>query len=124
MPAHRDRTVFRAFFLGDELLGEGTPTANLSAVAARVKASFPDALVYANEQTLAFMPGVGSAPCAGSPRCHGVAGASCCFTARQNLSPLCCAMHWESFDVAYVCLGSGTGSLRRGGTGATVRVSL
>ena len=128
VPAHRDRTVFRAFFLGDELLGEGTPTANLSAVAARVKASFPDALVYANEQTLAFMPGVGSAPCAGSPRCHGVAGASCCYTAglpasidavsvdiytgplvdqsgrQRNLSQYCPSSAWQTFEAEADCV--------------------
>ena len=128
VPHDACRDATKAFFLGDELLGEGTPTANVSAVAARVKASFPDALVYTNAQTDAFRPGTGGAPCAGSARCHGIGGASCCYTGGlpasidavsvdiytgplvgqsgepRNLSSICPHSAWQTFEAEADCV--------------------
>ena len=66
-----------AWFLGDELLGQGIPLVNITAVARRIKQQWgaaQPALVYTNGELSNFLtaeglPATATEPCANSLRC-------------------------------------------------------
>ena len=72
-PDYATRTA--GFDLGDELLAEGTPLANVTAVARRSRAQFgAKTFVYLNENSYAFTASVSlPAPCC----CYGCSTALC-----------------------------------------------
>ncbi len=79
MPDYATRTF--GWNLGDELLGEGVPLANVTAVAQRIRARFgPKTFIYWNETPMAFTPGPnGTQPCTGAARCAATTDpAGCC----------------------------------------------
>eukprot|EP01052_Picozoa_sp_SAG31_P042206 SAG31_NODE_6630_length_1944_cov_2.072629_2_plen_236_part_00 len=84
LPGAETATV--AWFLGDELMGEGIPLANLTAVARRIKQQWGfSTFVYTNGELSNFLttsgqPASASEPCANSLRCaagRGLPGGCC-----------------------------------------------
>ena len=82
MPHFANRTF--GFNLGDELLGEGVPLANLTAVARRIRSTFGHpTFIYWNEAGSVFWPPTnGTAGCAVS--CHDIAAIWVAFFSRSQ----------------------------------------
>ena len=94
MPDYAARTA--GFDLGDELLAEGTPLANVTAVARRIREQFASGggghvFVYLNENSYAFSPGpTPNLTCFGGTRCAaaaGLAGVGCCLNGPDGVPP-------------------------------------
>ena len=72
----------QSLLLTDELLGEGTPLVNMTAVARRIKQTFGrETMIYANFDARPFTVGVNGSVCAASERCPAAPlPQSCCLT--------------------------------------------
>ena len=79
---HWDRGFEQSLLLADEMLGEGTPLVNMTAVARRIKQTFGrETMIYANFDASPFTAGVNGSVCVASKRCPGAPlPHSCCLT--------------------------------------------